>query len=308
MNSSTVNSSSITPAADCRTAKEKYDHEDYIFTLSSIILNMLTCPVIVFINSLIIVAVIKKPRLQTMYNMLLACLAATDLTVGALVQPSFIFGEISLFTGFSLAGYCRLYRETVFAFLCPSLASLLLLALLSIERFLAIKYSLRYFEIVTKSRLNVAIVFCFTTGALPTGIRLIARRSRLPSSLAAAIACVSFLVIVYCQIFVHLVSRRHRHQIQTAQVSQATKRKFLEEAKALKTTSIIIGFVLFSYFPALVYMFSGYYFGDVLFSSKPLILSCILLNSLCNPIIYCWRSSVLREALVELLRKTNNTG
>lgn len=159
MNSSTENSSSITPAADCRIWKEKYDHEDYIFTLFSIILNMLTCPVIVFINSLVIVAVIKKRRLQTTYNMLLACLAATDLTVGVAVQPSFIFGEISLITGSSLDDYCRLYRETVFAFLYPSLASLLLLALLSIERFLAMKYSLRYFEIVTKSRLNVAVTF-----------------------------------------------------------------------------------------------------------------------------------------------------
>jgi len=192
--------------------------------------------------------------------MLLACLAATDLTVGALIQPSFIFGEISLFTGFSLADYCRLYRETVFAFLCPSLASLLLLALLGIERFLAIKYSLRYFEIITKSRLSVAVLFCFTTTALPMSIRLIAPLSRLPSSLTIMIACVSFLVIIYCQIFVHLVSRRHRHQIQTVQVSQATKRKFLEEDKAVKTTSIIIGFVLFSYFPSVLNQFLGPFF------------------------------------------------
>ena len=308
MNSSTENSSSITPAADCRIAKEKYDHEDYFFTLLSIILNMLTCPMIVFLNSLVIVAVIKKPRLQTMYNMLLACLAATDLIVGVVVQPTFIFGEISLISGSSLADYCRLYRENVFAFLYPSLASLLLLALLSIERFIAIKYSLRYFEIVTKSRFNVALLFCYTTAALPGGIRLIARRSRLPSSLTITIACVSFLVIVYCQIFVHLVSRRHRNQIQAAQVSQDTHRKFLEEDKAVKTTSIIIGFVLFSYFPSVLYQLLGQYFGNALLSSKPLILSCILLNSLCNPIIYCWRSSVLRNALVELLRRTNNSG
>ena len=304
MNSSTENSSS----ADCRIAKEKYDHEDYIFMSSSIILNMLTCPVIVFINSLVIVAVIKKPRLQTMYNMLLACLAATDLTVGVVVQPSFIFGEISLISGSSVADYCRLYRETLFAFLCPSLASLLLLALLSIERFLAIKYSLRYFEIVTKSRLNVSVLFCFTTAALPTGVRLIAPLSKLPSSLTITIACVSFFVLTYCQIFVHLVSRRHRNQIQAVQVSQDAKRKFSEEDKAAKTTSIIIGFVLFSYFPSIVYHILGQYFGNALLSSKPLILSCILLNSLCNPIIYCWRSSVLRKALVELLRRTNNTG
>ena len=308
MNSSTENSSSVTPVADCRISKEKYEHEDYIFTLSTIILNMLTCPMIVFINSLVIAAVLEKRRLQTMYNMLLACLAATDLAVGVFVQPSFLFGEISLTSGSSLADYCRLYKQTVFAFLYPSLACILFLALLSIERFLAIKYSLRYLEIVTKFRFNVAVIFCFTTTATPTGIKLIAPLSNLPTSLSVTLVCVSLLVIIYCQIFVHLVSRRHRKEIQAVQVSQDAKRKFLEEAKAVKTTSIIIGFVLFSYFPTLVYLFLGKYFGNVLLSFKPLVLTCILLNSLCNPIIYCWRSSVLRKALVKLLRRTNNTG
>ena len=308
MNSSTENSSSIAPAANCRIWKEKYEYEDYIFTLSSIILNMVTCPMIVVINSLVIVAVLKKRRLQTMYNKLLACLAATDLAVGVFVQPSFLIGEISLISGSSLAHYCRLYRQTVFAFLYPSLASLLFLALLSIERFLAIKYSLRYSEIVTKFRFNVAVIFGFTTTAIPTGIRFIAPLSRLPTWLTLTLASVSLLVIICCQIFVHLVSRRHRKQIQAVQVSQNAKRKFLEEAKAVKTTTIIIGFVLFSYFPSLVYQFFEQYFGNELLSLKPLVLSCILLNSLCNPIIYCWRSSVLREALVELLRRTSNTG
>ena len=308
MNLSTENSSSITPAADCRVWKEKYEHEDYIFTLSSIILNLLTCPMIVFINSLVIVAVLKKRRLQTMYNMLLACLAATDLAVGVFVQPSFIFGEISLISGSSLADYCRVYGQTVFAFLYPSLASLLFLALLSIERFLAIKYSLRYSEIVTKFRFNFAVIFGFTTTAIPTGIRFIAPVSKIPTWLTLALAWVSLLVIIYCQIFVHLVSRRHRKEIQAVQVSQDAKRKFLEEAKAVKTTSIVIGFVLFSYFPSLVYQFFEQYLGNEPLSFKPLVLSCILLSSLCNPIIYCWRSSVLRKALVELLRRTNNTG
>lgn len=244
-----------------------------------------------------------------MYNMLLACLAATDLVVGVAVQPSFILGEISIITGSIAADYCRLFRQTVFAFLYPSLTSLILLALLSIERFVAIKYSLRYFEIVTKFRLIVAVIFCYITGALPAALRLILPLSRLNSSMTIAIACVSLLVIIHCQIFVYLVSRRHRKQIQAVQVSQDAKRKFLEETKAVKTTSIIIGFVLFSYFPSLLLQFiKRYYFSHVLVSCVPLILSCILVNSLCNPIIYCWRSSVLRKALVELLRRNNNTG
>ena len=64
----------------------------------AIILNMITCPMTVFVNLLVIIAVKTKRRLQNSYNILLACLAATDLVVGAIVQPSFIVGEMFLIT------------------------------------------------------------------------------------------------------------------------------------------------------------------------------------------------------------------
>ena len=307
MNSSSDNSSSTTSVADCRVWKEAYDQENYISTMASIILNMLTCPMTVFINALVIVAVMKKRRLQTTYNILLACLAATDLVVGVIVQPSFIVGEMSLIRGSSLIDYCKLYNQTIFLFLSPSLASLLLLALLSIERYLAMKYSLRYMEIVTKSRIIVAVIFCWVAAIFPSALVITAALSGLALSIAVVIVSLSLLVIVYCHIFVFLVTRRHRIQIQAEQVSQEAKKKFSDEKKAAKTTSIIIGFVLFSYVPSLVYRFVGpfppeEFFGNLFVSTKPLLLSCYLINSLCNPIIYCWRSSVLRKALTELLK------
>ena len=313
MNSSNENKSSSISAAGCRAWKEAYHIENYISTMASIILNMLSCPMTVFINALVIVAVIKKHRLQTTYNMLLACLAATDLVVGIVVQPSFIVGEISLITGSSLTDYCRLYRQTVFLFLSPSVASLLLLALLSIERYLAMKCSLRYMEIVTKFRLIVAVIFCWSGAIIPSAFAVTATHRFLATPITIVIVCVSFLVIIYCHIFVFLVTRRHRIQIQAEQVSQDAKKKFLEDTKAAKTTSIIIGFVLFSFVPIIVYRFVKSflledYFGNFFVSSKPLLWSCLLINSLFNPIIYCWRNSVLRKAFLELLRRSTNAG
>ena len=216
-----------------------------------------------------------------------------------------------LITGSPLTDYCKLYNQTIFLFLSPSLASLLLLALLSIERYLAMKYSLRYMEIVTKFRLIVAVIFCWTAAIIPSAFVVTAARSYQALSIAIVIVCVSLLVIIYCHIFVFLVTRRHRIQIQAEQVSQDAKKKFLDDTKAAKTTSIIIGFVLFSYVPIIVYRFVGPfpledYFGNLFVSTKPLLLSCFLINSLCNPIIYCWRSSVLRNAFLELLQRSSN--
>ena len=107
MNSSNLSNTSILPSAEnCRIWKEEYHQENYVSTLAAVTLNIVTCPMTVCLNLLVVVAVKTKPRLQTMYNVLLCALAASDLVVGAVVQPSFIVQEMSLIKGSSLTVYC----------------------------------------------------------------------------------------------------------------------------------------------------------------------------------------------------------
>ena len=57
----------------------------YIIT---IIINSITCPFTVLLNVLVIIMAVKRrPRLQTNSNIFLACLAATDALTGLIVQP-----------------------------------------------------------------------------------------------------------------------------------------------------------------------------------------------------------------------------
>ena len=315
MNSSDfTNSTSIPTAATaetCRIWKEEYHKENYVFTLAAVILNIVTCPMTVCVNLLVIVAVKTKPRLQTMYNLLLCALAATDMVVGAVIQPIYVVGEMSLLTGSSLTEYCTQYTRVALLFLSPCIASLLLLALLSIERYLAMKYSLRYTDIITKGRVATAVITCWVIAVLPPVFLYFFSHHVLSIMTAVFIKSVSFAVIAYCHISVFLVTRRHVIRIKSEQVSQDTKKKFLEEKKAAITTSIVVGFVLFSFVPLLVYtllrpLLLKSYFGNLFISFKPVVLSFVLINSLCNPIIYCWRSSVLRKALFELLGRKNS--
>ena len=55
-------------AVVCRIWKEEYHLENYVSTLVAIILNIVTCPLTICMNLLVIVAVRTKPRLQTVYN------------------------------------------------------------------------------------------------------------------------------------------------------------------------------------------------------------------------------------------------
>ena len=83
-------------------------------------------------------------------------------------------------------------------------------------------------------------------------------------SLAVVIICVSLSVIIYCHIFVYLVTRRRMIQIQAEQVSQDAKLKFLEEKKAAKTTSIIIACVFFSFVRMLIYRLEHFLLRTIL--------------------------------------------
>ena len=97
------------------------------------------------------------------HEVLLVCLAGTDLGVGIVSQSLFIAQEILFLSGASLVDfiYCNFYRKTIFVFLVPCIESLLILAILSTERYIAMKYSLRYASIVTTPRLIGAVVCCW---------------------------------------------------------------------------------------------------------------------------------------------------
>ena len=94
---------------------------NYILT---IIINSITCPFTVLLNVMVIMAVKRRPRLQTNANILLACLAATDAFTGLTLQPSFILlGTFHLIgvtiLGRTIGDFCRfcLFAMTV----CSSL-------------------------------------------------------------------------------------------------------------------------------------------------------------------------------------------
>ena len=124
------------------------------FAMTAIFLNILSFPVTILMNVLVIMAVKTRPRLQKKYNILLACLSETDLLVGAASQPTFIAGQIYVIKGLFLIEYCRYHKESVLIFGIPIYASLFHLTLSRMERFVAMKYTFHYETIVTELRLR----------------------------------------------------------------------------------------------------------------------------------------------------------
>ena len=121
----------------------------YIFT---IIINSLTCPFTVLLNVLVIIAVKRRPRLQTNANILLACLAVT--------QPSFI-----LWKTFQLLSMTNFVNIMAMIHNCCivtiSVCSLLHLMLVTCERLIAIKFTMHYHIFVTKRTIKLSVSACW---------------------------------------------------------------------------------------------------------------------------------------------------
>ena len=305
-----TNCSTVSSKLNCLgTTDDKYVAVDKVFAVLAIAVNLLSFPLVVLLNALIITAVRTKRRLQTTHNILLASMAGTDLVVGIFAQPLFIAQEIFHISGGSLSTYYK-SSEIVFATVsCLVLTSVLHVTLIAFERYLAMKYSLRYASIVTKFRITVAVVCCWLVSLVHCVIRRVF--PGLTVNRTHTFIILNLPVIIFCHVSVYFVCRRHMVQIQSEQLPSEAKRKFLEDRKAWKTTTVIIGGMVLSFLPGILRangyrLFEHSSLGRLLVSLKPLTFSCSVLNSLLNPIIYCLRSKVIREALLQLLRKQEN--
>ena len=300
--------SAVNESIICRRRDEEYILVNTVTSLFSIALNLGSCPFIILMNVLVIVAIKTRRRLQSEYNILLACLAVTDLAVGVVSQPLFIAQEIYFLSGPSQVDYCYFYKKIVFIYIVPCIESLLILAILSTERYIAMKFSLRYASIVTTPRLTGTVVCSWMISAISLISYLTPLTPPMLSGLLVYITVIpAILIIVFCHTTVYFVSRRHMNQIKTQHLSNETKAKFQEEKKAFKTTSVILAFLFLSYVPVIL---DGLLrlidilpinYPESQLQLLPIAFSCVFWNSLFNPVIYCGRNRDLRKVMLELI-------
>ena len=272
----------------------------FIFTVA----NVITCPFTTLLNVLIIISVKTKVFLRTKSNIALACLAVTDAVMGLIGQPVFISLVITRLQG---EDTLNLKQAVVNAFILRLLTTLSLfhLALINVERYIAIKHSLRYATIVTEVRLICSSVFLWIIAfllTLPTNIPQDDSIKRKISSVTIA-SCLA--VIAFCQVVLYREARRHQRQTADQQFSMEVKQRKLKEKKALKTTTIVLIFLLLNYSPLLfVQILFNIYIIESDNSRVLLTLTAIfsvIANSLVNPIIYCVRVRQFRVTFIELI-------
>ena len=271
-----------------------------------IIINIVTFPFTAAFNSLVLMAVRTKTRLRAnKHNILLACLAVTDLVVGVIIQPMFIALMTALLVGDATGGSCVLLPATLLLtnFLCDT--SLIHLVLISGERHLAMKYAYEYDTgLVTEPRLLVASGLAWFFSLIlhipfffHKTVFFMVKNTFIGLSLAT---------IMFCHFMVYREVCRHQKELSSQQVTEEARQKILRDKKAFKLTGTVVVVLFLSYIPLFVYrlvlvIHRSNMSLEEIFVGGLVSLSFAILNSLFNPLIYAATTRQFRVAFIELL-------
>ena len=208
------------------------------FLSINIIINIITCPFTVGLNAFVIK---RRPRLQSNANVLLACLAVTDVLTGLTSQPSSVIWNVSLLVG--AADIVAVFRDLqTFFFALLAYSSSLHLIIVVCERLVAIKFPYRYPYILTKRNIKLAILFCWTYSVLcRIGVYAMDKTSLLYFIFLSHILNVCVVFVTFSYVVLYFETRRHQRMIKAQHLSQEDVERFLKDCKALKTTVLVVG-------------------------------------------------------------------
>lgn len=216
-----------------------------------IIMSIIACPVTTVSNALVIIAVKTKPRLKTMSNATLGCLAVTDGLMGMIGFPIFIVARIWSVQTETSSDVCTVKDLSRNVIRVLGGATVLHLVLMNIERYIALKHSLHHLSLVTNVRvLSFSLLAWFTALVLTTPIAI--TDDTIYLTLNDSILTFCMLVIFYCQVVVYGETCRHEKHIAAQQVSVEARQKFLKEKKAFKVTTAVLFTLIITYLPIFV--------------------------------------------------------
>ena len=272
----------------------------------------------ILLNALAIFTVTKNRSLQSNSNVLLACLASSDLFAG-MVGLTFTVA-VNAKRAFSIEPFCALETAYFITLAGPTYVSLGHLVLISVDRYIAIKEALRYRVIVTKQRIKKGALAAWAIGVYltiqETVLAVTIEEAGKMYSVYWTVASVSTSVfglacissICYCYVYIFSEIRRQKKRLQTEQLSQEEGKRVKKDNKAAYTLGIILGVLAITYMPTMILLFLGSIPAyNILDTGTTLICyswttTFLLLRSLFNPIIYCLRNENIRDAVLESFR------
>ena len=282
------------------------DEESSPFETSVIInsvLNALLIPICIAGNVLVLAAVWRNPSLRTPSTILLCSLAVSDLFVGFLVLPVNI--AIALTPLSRSSSYLRLSQAGTFLTIQLCCVSLDTMTAISVDRYLALRYHMRYPNLMTSKRAVYVAATFWCKNVILSLISIWKRNTIFLVAVVLIALCLFISSITYSAIY--RIVRHHQHQIhaqqQAVQSMNAEQNCKIQAKKRAVNTFIYYICMLLCYFPSAVssliwvtykqHWNIRWCFADTI----------LFMNSAINPFLYIWRNREIRRAVLKILRK-----
>lgn len=255
-------------------------------------------------NILVIFVIWKTPLLHSPSNILICCLACSDLVIGLLAQPLLVAYKIAEFNNDPKTACTGRLIHWIAGFVCAGV-SVMTIATISVDKMLALHLHLRYKEVITVRRV-LKVVFAYWFFCIAAGVSLfVANSDRYWTLVPLPVLSISLLTTLVAYVKVFKVLRRHRNQIRAQSISAWTDNLNMKKYKKSVITMVYILFMFLAcYTPFLTAMTvrlvtgynssikMGYEWGATV----------VYLNSTLNPLLLWVRMQEIRIAAYNALR------
>ena len=264
-------------------------------------------------NVLILAALRKVSSIHPPTKLLFRCLAVTDLCVGLLGQPLYVYVRyitISLDIGNYIV---ELVYVFVFIINVLLAVSVLTSAAISVDRLLALLLGLRYRHVVTLCRVRVVIACVWFIPVIHASLFCVASilfHTWWWTFRALAIFSIIVSTFSYTKIFLSL--RHQQAQVQNhVQPEQSSGVRSVLNITRYKETVYSVAWIQFAmlacYCPYIVMSFvvefrNVGYSIEVMIAGE-LFLCLFFINSSLNPVLYCWRIKDVRQEVKNTIRQ-----
>ena len=250
----------------------------------------------------------KNESLRTISNRFLSSLCVADLTVGLVIDPTWIAIRCLIQPPRN-----HTLRQVINLFWVHSTAATVFnLCCVSVDRFIAIRFPFRYQDIITKKRCYAVIVMVWLISLfLPFSRILVDNRTNI-EKLWFSLTFITFVlplsVVSLCYFWIFKIARKQSRRIKRGNLQNPQENRSTVEAiqnhKAIKTIGFVLGVFIVSWMPSLLVSVVDFVTaGDKCFDHKlvyvvwPWIEAVAFTSSAINPWIYCFRNGEFREAL-----------
>ena len=256
-------------------------------------------------NVSIVLSFVFVSSLRTTSNYLLLGLALTDLGVGIVVHPLYISVMLSVYANSEPRCAVLVIYSISVSFLAG--LSFLYIAMIGLDRCLAIRLHLRYGQIVTEKRSIITQVAVWVTNGLLCLVWLAG--FQVYSTLAAVIVAISLISTFAVYVKIYQVVKRHKAQIRdqiTVQLSEIEVSRLKRLRKSAVSTLFVFFVFVLCYLPFFVVtainnMFKSSDTSVVL--AYEFSVTLMLSNSSLNPLMYCLRLRDFRTAVKKTYKR-----